>query len=250
LYGPCGTHFNAHGYNVLTASSGKEALETLVQRRPDLLLLDLLLPGMNGLEVCRQMRANSSIPIIVLSVRDAECDKVEALDPGADDYIARPFGIHEVLARIRVALRRTVQPLASAGPGNGLHGRMGTGNSGCAVGGVDLCLARVGTMRILLVDLRYLVARKPVWLPEPAALPGHLVGSCSSFSQYKSTLLFCLFPWPDGWQLQVAGELFLRVQGSVCYSSCRPLFSGASGGRCHFLLENCCSRCTRLLSHF
>ncbi|HEY1348975.1 MAG TPA: response regulator transcription factor [Ktedonobacteraceae bacterium] len=106
----------AHGYSVLTASSGEEAIETMEQQRPDLLLLDLLLPGMNGLEVCRRVRARSSLPIIVLSVKDAECDKVEALDLGADDYVAKPFGINEVLARVRVALRRALQSVAGAEP--------------------------------------------------------------------------------------------------------------------------------------
>ncbi len=100
---------NAHGYTVLTASSGEEALASVAQHRPDLLLLDLLLPGMSGLEVCRQIREESNMPIIVLSVKDAEHDKIEALDLGADDYIAKPFGIDEVLARVRVALRRLSQ---------------------------------------------------------------------------------------------------------------------------------------------
>lgn len=101
----------AHGYHVLTASTGEEALNVISHQRPDLLLLDLLLPGMSGLEVCRQVRAGSSLPIIVLSVQDRERDKVEALDLGADDYVAKPFGIEEVLARVRVALRRLVQVL-------------------------------------------------------------------------------------------------------------------------------------------
>src|SRR5437868_5399963 len=100
---------SAHGYTVLTASSGEEALETVAQHRPDLLLLDLLLPGMSGLEVCRRIREESNMPIIVLSVKDAEHDKIEALDLGADDYVAKPFGIEEVLARVRVALRRLAQ---------------------------------------------------------------------------------------------------------------------------------------------
>ena len=84
--------------------------------RPDLVLLDLLLPGMSGLEVCRRVRAESNVPIIVLSVKDAERDKVEALDLGADDYVAKPFGMEEVLARVRVALRRAVQPPSGAEP--------------------------------------------------------------------------------------------------------------------------------------
>jgi two-component system KDP operon response regulator KdpE len=100
---------SAHGYTVLTASSGEEALAVIAQHRPDLLLLDLLLPGMSGLEVCRRIREQSNVPIIVLSVKDAEHDKIEALDLGADDYVAKPFGIEEVLARVRVALRRLAQ---------------------------------------------------------------------------------------------------------------------------------------------
>ena len=106
----------AHGYNVHTSSNGEEAVEAATTLRPDLVLLDLLLPGINGLEVCRRVRAESNVPIIVLSVKDAERDKVEALDLGADDYVAKPFGIEEVLARVRVALRRTIQPASGAEP--------------------------------------------------------------------------------------------------------------------------------------
>jgi len=104
---------SAHGYRVVTATSGESALAMLAQHRPDLMVLDLLLPGMSGLEVCRQVRATSSLPIIVLSVKDTEQDKVLALDLGADDYVAKPFHMNEVLARIRVALRR----LAHTAPG-------------------------------------------------------------------------------------------------------------------------------------
>ena len=86
----------AHGYKVFTASSGEEAVGVTSKRRPDLLLLDLLLPGMSGLEVCRRVRAESNVPIIVLSVKGAERDKVEALDLGADDYVSKPFGMDEV----------------------------------------------------------------------------------------------------------------------------------------------------------
>lgn len=107
---------SANGYTVLSASSGEEALEVFAQLRPDVLLLDLLLPGMSGLEVCRRVRSVSNIPIIVLSVKGAERDKVEALDLGADDYVAKPFGMDEVLARVRVALRRTIQPMSGAEP--------------------------------------------------------------------------------------------------------------------------------------
>ncbi len=107
----------AHGYTVLIASSGAEAIRAVRRHRPDLLLLDLMLPGMSGLEVCRLVRAESDIPIIILSVKDAEFDKVEALDLGADDYVPKPFGMDEVLARVRVALRHAAQLTSGTGPG-------------------------------------------------------------------------------------------------------------------------------------
>ena len=112
----------AHGYKVFTAGSGEEAIEAFARHRPDLLLLDLLLPGISGLEVVRRVRAASNVPIIVLSVKEAEHDKVEALDLGADDYVPKPFGMNEVLARIRVALRHVArvqtgtEPRFQAGP--------------------------------------------------------------------------------------------------------------------------------------
>jgi two-component system, OmpR family, KDP operon response regulator KdpE len=107
----------AHGYKVFTATNGEEAVKKATARhRPDLLLLDLLLPGMSGLEVCRWVRAESNMPIIVISVKDAEHDKVAALDLGADDYIQKPFGMNELLARIRVALRHTAQMQAGTQP--------------------------------------------------------------------------------------------------------------------------------------
>src|SRR5258707_3732814 len=99
----------AHGFEVFTAASGEEALEAITHYRPDLMLLDLGLPGMSGLEVCKRVRAQSNLPIIVLSVKDTERDKVMALDLGADDYVSKPFSMNEVLARIRVALRHAAQ---------------------------------------------------------------------------------------------------------------------------------------------
>ncbi len=106
----------AYGYEVFTAGSGEEALEAITHHRPDLILLDLGLPGISGLEVCKQVRVQSNLPIIVLSVKNAERDKVLALDLGADDYVSKPFGINEVLARVRVALRHTAQVKAGTEP--------------------------------------------------------------------------------------------------------------------------------------
>jgi two-component system, OmpR family, KDP operon response regulator KdpE len=99
------TSLGARGYAVAVASDGQAALDLAASWRPDLILLDLGLPIIDGLEVCRQVRAWSQVPIIVLTVRDAEQDKVAALDLGADDYLTKPFGTDELLARIRVALR-------------------------------------------------------------------------------------------------------------------------------------------------
>ncbi len=106
----------AHGFEVFTASTGEDALTAIANQRPDLMLLDLGLPGISGLEVCKRVREQSSLPIIVLSVKDAERDKVRALDLGADDYVPKPFGMDEVLARIRVALRHTAQVSSGTEP--------------------------------------------------------------------------------------------------------------------------------------
>jgi two-component system KDP operon response regulator KdpE len=94
------------GYEVLDARSGEEALDQLRLVRPDLVLLDLNLPGMKGLETCQEIRRVSTVPIVILSVRNSGKDKVNALDAGADDYVTKPFDMNELLARIRVGLRR------------------------------------------------------------------------------------------------------------------------------------------------
>ncbi|MHB8595293.1 MAG: response regulator transcription factor [Ktedonobacteraceae bacterium] len=106
----------AHGFEVFTAATGEDALTAIGNHRPDLMLLDLGLPDISGLEVCKRVREQSSLPIIVLSVKDAERDKVRALDLGADDYVPKPFGMDEVLARIRVALRHTAQVSSGTEP--------------------------------------------------------------------------------------------------------------------------------------
>jgi two-component system, OmpR family, KDP operon response regulator KdpE len=95
----------ARGYEVAIATDGQMALELVMNWQPNVLLLDLGLPNVDGLEVCRRVRSWSQLPIIVLTVRDAEDEKVAALDLGADDYLTKPFGMQELLARIRVALR-------------------------------------------------------------------------------------------------------------------------------------------------
>ncbi len=107
------TNLKVRGYDVETAATGEEAVELAARSHPDLLILDLGLPGISGIEVIEAVRAWSSVPIVVLSVRDGERDKVAALDAGADDYVTKPFGIEELLARVRAAARRAA-PAAEA----------------------------------------------------------------------------------------------------------------------------------------
>lgn len=97
---------SGHGYKVLEASTGAEALACARAERPDMVVLDVGLPDLEGFEVVRQLREWSPVPILMLSVRGAERDKIEALDAGADDYLTKPFGLGELLARIRAGLRR------------------------------------------------------------------------------------------------------------------------------------------------
>src|SRR5437879_8801638 len=96
----------SHGYRVRSAPNGTIALEACAAERPDVVLLDLALPGLDGVDVCRRLRSWSRVPILVLSARVHESQKVQALDAGADDYVTKPFGTEELLARIRAALPR------------------------------------------------------------------------------------------------------------------------------------------------
>ena len=100
------TVLTSQGYQVQTAAEGESALNSFVQWKPELVITDLYMPHMDGLELCKRIRAVSSVPIIVLSVKGEERTKVEALDSGADDYVTKPFGTDELLARVRAALRR------------------------------------------------------------------------------------------------------------------------------------------------
>lgn len=100
------TGLKTHGYDVRVAADGVSALEAFKDWHPDLVVTDLSMPNLDGLELCRRLRALSPLPIIVLSVRGEEKNKVEALDAGADDYVTKPFGMDELLARVRAQLRR------------------------------------------------------------------------------------------------------------------------------------------------
>src|SRR5512139_1739607 len=103
-----GPLLRSRGYDVEIAGTGVEALRVAADRAPDLIVLDLGLPDIEGTEVCRRIRQTLTVPIIVLSARGAEADKVDALNLGADDYVTKPFGAEELLARVRVALRRVM----------------------------------------------------------------------------------------------------------------------------------------------
>lgn len=110
-------NLRARGYTVYEAANGVEALALWERESPHLLVLDVMMPRMDGLEVCRYIRERSTVPIIVLTALDTESDKVTALDLGADDYLTKPFGVEELLARVRAALRRTQWHSESTGPG-------------------------------------------------------------------------------------------------------------------------------------
>jgi len=101
------TTLSSHGYAVVEARTGDEALEQIRNEHVDLILLDVNMPGRSGLETCREIRGTSDVPIIMLTVRNTERDKVQALDAGADDYVVKPFGSEELMARIRAGLRRS-----------------------------------------------------------------------------------------------------------------------------------------------
>lgn len=156
----------SNGYILSDARSGEDALEALRGNKYDLVLLDINMPGIGGLETCRLIRASSEIPIIILTVRNTEKDKVEALDAGADDYVTKPFGTPELLARIRAALRRA--PLSADGLPDTL-----------TVGDVEVCFnirrVRKGDSEIPLTPketdlLRYLVVNSNAPIPHARLL--------------------------------------------------------------------------------
>jgi two-component system, OmpR family, KDP operon response regulator KdpE len=103
----------AHHFRIAAAANGEQGMALAVAQPPDIIILDLTLPDIDGIQVCEQIREWSKVPIIVLSVRDGEKDKVAALDKGADDYLTKPFGIEELLARVRVALRHSEQSMGN-----------------------------------------------------------------------------------------------------------------------------------------
>ena len=176
-----GPLLRSRGYDVEVANTGAEALKIVEARPPDLMVLDLGLPDLEGTEVCRRVRTQSALPIIVLSARGAEADKVDALELGADDYVTKPFGPDELVARIRVALRRVASEDIAPG------GRLSVGDLT-----IDYNRHRLlrGDEEIRLTpkefDLLALLARNPdrvlthrvilkaIWGPNAVNAPEHL----------------------------------------------------------------------------
>lgn len=116
ILGALAPMLRSRGYEIATAMSGRAALESVDHFKPDLVVLDLGLPDLDGIDVCRLIRDGHTTPIIVVSARGAEKDKVAALDAGADDYVTKPFGTEELLARVRATLRRAEGPPTASGP--------------------------------------------------------------------------------------------------------------------------------------
>ena len=117
-------YLNRDGYKVLTSYDGVEALRIARESRPDLIVLDLMLPGMDGLQVCRTLRDESDVPIIMLTARTTEDDRLEGLDLGADDYVTKPFSPRELAARVRAVLRRIPEEMLMRGPEEIQQGRL------------------------------------------------------------------------------------------------------------------------------
>lgn len=168
-------NLRARGFTVLQASNGLEAIGSWEAEQPDLLILDVMMPRMDGLEVCRRVREQSRVPIIVLTALDGESDKVAALDLGADDYLTKPFGVEELLARVRAALRRS-QWIAAPSPGSGRHhfGELEVDLDGHTVrrGGEEIHLTRTefGLLEQLVTNpgkvLTHRALLQRVWGPE------------------------------------------------------------------------------------
>ena len=171
----------SRGYDVEVAGTGEAALKSVAARSPDLMILDLGLPDIDGIEVCRQVRRQSLLPIIVLSARGGERDKVDALELGADDYVTKPFGPGELVARIRAALRR------AAGAGDGPAGRVRAGDLTIDYdrrrvyrGGDEIRLSPKEFELIALLArnadrvLTHRVILKTIWGPQAVHEPEHL----------------------------------------------------------------------------
>jgi DNA-binding response OmpR family regulator len=154
------------GYETLLASDGREALHIASQSNPDLILLDLMIPEVDGLDVCRELRKTSAVPIIMLTARGEEIDRVVGLELGADDYVSKPFSVRELLARIKAVLRR-VQPVEANGePSTILYGKGGlqlnVENRIVTINGADLPLTRLefDILHLLISNTKRVLTRE------------------------------------------------------------------------------------------
>jgi two-component system KDP operon response regulator KdpE len=171
-----GANLRKQGYDVLTASNGQSALDLAALEAPDLIVLDLAMPVVDGFTVLRRLRAWSQVPVIVLSAHADQADKVRALDLGADDYLTKPFGVEELLARVRVAFRRAAAPPPATGPVVSLGGEtnptIDLARRVVAVSGHDVHLTRTeyDLLAYLATHLDHVVSQREllqrVWGPE------------------------------------------------------------------------------------
>ena len=170
-----GANLRAREYDIDLTNTGEKAIEVAASKKPDIVIVDLGLPGMSGLEVIRSLRQWTQIPIIVLSARDTEFDKIAALDAGADDYVSKPFGMGELLARLRAALRRSTpsdeSPIVST-PDFVIDLRTRSVTKVVEVGSEDLKLTPTewGVVEVLVRNAGRLVASREilqtVWGPQ------------------------------------------------------------------------------------
>jgi two-component system KDP operon response regulator KdpE len=176
----------ACGYEVITAQDGEEALDSIAKEMPDLIILDLVMPGLSGLDVCRRVREFSNVPIIVLSAKGSDRDKIAALDNGADDYVTKPFSLDELLARIRAVLRRLSASLSISPSGSKI--------------------LAVGDLTIDIDERRVVVAGKDVKLtPKEFDVLKYLVNRAGKVITHQA-LLQAVWGWESTDQLE-----YLRV---------------------------------------
>jgi DNA-binding response OmpR family regulator len=159
-----GTNLKARGYEVDLAPTGEVALTLAARHHPDLVILDLGLPGIDGIEVIRGLRGWTHVPILVLSVREAERDKVAALDAGADDYVTKPFSVNELIARMRAIFRRVARPSASPEVVEIGEAKVGFSTHILKVGGVEHALSfyEVELLRLLVERIGQPVSRDEI----------------------------------------------------------------------------------------
>ncbi|MBA2680923.1 MAG: response regulator transcription factor [Ktedonobacteraceae bacterium] len=167
-------NLRARSFEVLEAGNGLEAMALWQGEDPHLLILDIMMPRMDGLEVCRRVREHSAVPIIVLTALDAESDKVAALDLGADDYLTKPFGVEELLARVRAVLRRTQGEVLSVPQGIKQFGEIEIDLTGHVVrlrgSEVRLSPTEFAFLKLLVINVNKVVTHRTllqsIWGPE------------------------------------------------------------------------------------